>query len=103
MRKPLERPARYRTAGAARGPAAPPLVSVEEPLTTPLSSRCDCRMAPDHRLGPKPAQEGEDSALRPSPLCRHRNPSRFNRGRAATTSANTIAYRNSCLSTSLKE
>lgn len=38
MRKPLEQPACYKKAGAVYGPAAPPLVRVEEPITTPLSS-----------------------------------------------------------------
>ena len=65
MRKPLEQLARYRKAGAVYGPATPPLVRVEEPITTPLSSRCDCGMAPDRRLGPKPSREG---GLRASPI-----------------------------------
>lgn len=65
MRKPLEQPACYRKAGAAYGPAAPLLVRVEEPITTLLPSRWNCRMAPDRRLRPKPAREG---GLRASPI-----------------------------------
>lgn len=56
--KPLERPARYRKAGAVYSPAPPPLVRVEELITTPFSSRQESGMAPDHRLRPKPAREG---------------------------------------------
>lgn len=79
MRKLLERPACYRKAGAASVPAAPPLVRVEEPIMTPLSSRCDCGMAPDHRLRPKPAREGGLRILPISSLLRtetHRASSR---------------------------
>lgn len=67
MRKPLEQPARYGKARVAYSPATPPLVRVEERIMTLLSSRCDCGMAPDHQLGPKPS-EREDCTLHPSPL-----------------------------------
>lgn len=58
MRKPLERPEHYRKAGAVYSPAPPPLVRLEEPITTLFSSRHESGMAPGHRLTPKPAREG---------------------------------------------